>query len=269
MSPYPTCGTCRKSFPAGYNARLNHLRMTGHQMPAFECDKCACFFNGETARISHMSRANHFKYQCHKCHETWPTEGQRTEHEHEYHYWCDECSRSFNNHNNLKMHLNSRIHRNYEIPCPFCKKHHNTATGLAYHVESGSCPNAKGLTRDVLYKAIHSKDPNGIMTNNLIGWHGSSHYEATNQAWNSQCRAWECYICHRLFQSISALNSHLNSPVHQEALYHCPKSTCKQQFKTLAAFCNHLESESCGFMRFDSVQRNFGNVVSGNRLIGF
>ena len=40
-------------------------------------------------------------------------------------------------------------------------------------------------------------------------------------------------------------------------------------FRTLASVINHLESESCGFMRFETVQRKMGNVLGGDRLLTF
>jgi hypothetical protein len=40
-------------------------------------------------------------------------------------------------------------------------------------------------------------------------------------------------------------------------------------FKTLAGVINHLESESCGFMRFEAVQGKMGNVLRGDRLLTF
>ena len=55
----------------------------------------------------------------------------------------------------------------------------------------------------------------------------------------------------------------------QQKLYHCPKHTCRKEFTTLAGIINHLESESCGFTRFDNVQRGIEGMISGNRLIGF
>ncbi|RGP69239.1 zinc finger protein [Fusarium longipes] len=120
--------------------------------------------------------------------------------------------------NNLKMHLTSRIHRPAQIMCPFCKRSLQSATGLSHHLERGSCPKAAGLHRETIYKFIRSKDPNGAITNNLIGWHGSTvHYEASDLAFNHRCGAWECYLCHRLFGSLAGLNQHLNSPVHQKS----------------------------------------------------
>ncbi len=56
-----------------------------------------------------------------------------------------------------------------------------------------------------------------------------------------------------------------------QELYHCPnKVRCGLQFKTLAGMFNHLESESCGFIKFNGVQSKVGNILAGNhRLIGF
>lgn len=62
---------------------------------------------------------------------------------------------------------------------------------------------------------------------------------------------------------------HLNSTVHQQTLYHCPNRNCNRDFKALAGVINHLESESCGFMRFDSVQRKVGSIVDARYMISF
>lgn len=60
------------------------------------------------------------------------------------------------------------------------------ATSLAHHFESRSCPNAPGLNRDTLYSLVRSKDPNGILTKNLIGWYGSTQYEADDRSYNPE-----------------------------------------------------------------------------------
>lgn len=56
-----------------------------------------------------------------------------------------------------------------------------------------------------------------------------------------------------------------------QEIYHCPnKVRCGSQFTTLAGMFNHLESESCGFIKFNGVQRNVAGILAGNqRLIGF
>ncbi|KAI1435566.1 hypothetical protein GGR50DRAFT_307194 [Xylaria sp. CBS 124048] len=263
------CGTCYKTFMAGWRARENHFYSTGHAAPDFECSRCAANFSSNTRLFNHMNAANHFRWNCSLCPETWPTEDQRISHEHFEHYYCHECDRPFMNYNNLKMHLNSRLHRSYDIKCPFCNRSHQTATGLTYHVETGSCPNAAGLNRDTLYKFIRQRDTKGVLTNNLLEYTGSRQYQATSRSYNENIEAWECSICHRLFNTVTDLNKHLNSPTHQANLYHCPNRNCEKQFKTLAAFVNHLESESCGFMHFGAVQCSIENVIGGGRLIGY
>ncbi|KAH6654056.1 hypothetical protein BKA67DRAFT_564050 [Truncatella angustata] len=263
------CGSCHKTFEAGWQARENHLRSTGHHAPTFECDSCPSHFRSETARFQHMDALNHFEWECSLCNETWPTDEQRVEHEHDDHNYCSECEKTFANRNNLKMHLNSRTHRGQQIRCPFCAGSYTTATGLTHHIETGSCPKAAGLTRDTLYKAVRSRDPGGLITKNLIGWHGSTQYEANDRSYNWNRQRWECYLCHHLFGSLASLNQHLNSPAHQKALYHCPNRSCGKEFTTLAGIVNHLESESCGCTRFDNVQRSIPGVLHGNRSIAF
>ncbi|KAK3330832.1 hypothetical protein B0H66DRAFT_76166 [Apodospora peruviana] len=192
-------------------------------------------------------------------------------HEAEEHFFCRPCDRKFQNSNNIKQHLNSRIHRGTNIKCPFCGNQYATATGMVHRLEGGSCSVASGLNRDEVYRIVRSKDPSGIISKKLIGWTGdqadSGGYEATDRAWNGD--QWECYFCHREFGSRHALSQHLNSPVHRHNMYHCPKPYCRMDFKTLAAIINRLESESCGAMRFEAVQRRIGDIVSGNRLIAF
>ena len=92
-------------------------------------------------------------------------------------------------------------------------------------------------------------------------------YSATDAAWNGW--EWECYLCHRGFGTVRALDQHLNSSVHRQKTYHCPKPACGREFTALAGLFGHWESESCGFMRFEKVQGRVGDVLSGGRLIGF
>ncbi|KAI1143144.1 hypothetical protein F5Y05DRAFT_143730 [Hypoxylon sp. FL0543] len=234
------CRDCYRTF-AAWRSREQHLDALGHEPIDYECDYCDCIY---------------------------PTDQARRQHQSESHNYCRDCDRSFSNANNLRMHLNSRTHRGQGITCPFCKTAYTTATGLAHHLERGSCPQASFLNRDEVYKVVRSKDPTGVISKKLIGWHGSPTFEASSSTWNG--RFYECYLCHNNFTTLNGLNQHLNSPRHQQALYHCPnRLNCGREFKTLAAVMNHLESESCAYMRFEAVQNTVGDLVSGDRRLTF
>lgn len=154
------------------------------------------------------------------------------------------------------------------MTCPFCRIGYTTASGLSHHLETGSCSEATGLTRETIHRIVSERDRNGAFTKKLIGWHEeSTQYLATNDAFNGSF--WECYICHREFGKISSLNAHLNSPVHKSKIYHCPNRLCGKDFLSLAALFQHLESESCRFMRFGKVQQKAADVFHGGKLIAF
>ncbi|CAJ2502084.1 Uu.00g049370.m01.CDS01 [Anthostomella pinea] len=235
------------------------------------------------------------EWECDFCYETFSSEEEQEQHEIDVHYHCADCDRTFSNYNAIKMHLNSRTHRGTDLACPFCKGGFATATGLSQHLEQRGCPRAPSLDRDGVYKIVCAKDPGGVISKNLIGWYGESpKYEATAQAWNGY--AYECYICSRTFAALPSLNQHLASPVHksyvssdsplsffpssysstpeanrgqrnQQNMYHCPKrGGCGREF---TALMNHLESENCGYTRFENVQQSVKNVVSGDRRITF
>ncbi|KAJ4361188.1 hypothetical protein N0V85_009430 [Neurospora sp. IMI 360204] len=264
------CGDC----PAGFydeHELDNHLDYEYHSPShdGFGCLLCSSAFSNKQNFLNHVRTRGHIPYECHLC-DGYFSEEDLTKHEVEAHLWCKECDRHFQSISNIKQHLNSRTHRGQKIKCPFCPNSYTTATGMTHHLESGSCRNAPSLNRDSIYKFVRSKDPSGLISKKLIGWEGTSNttYNCTDRAWNG--RQWECYLCHKGFGTSHGLNQHLNSPAHQQNLYHCPnRSNCRQDFKTLAAIINHLESEKCGAMRFEQVQRNIHGMVSGNRLIGY
>ena len=142
-----------------------------------------------------------------------------------------------------------------------------TASGLSHHLETGSCHKARNVNRSTMFTALQQRDTTGIFTNKLLEWHGDPTYTPTNNTWNG--RFFECYLCHNGFSKLQSLTQHLNSPRHASKLYHCPHRSCTKQFVTLAALFSHLESESCGYVRFDQVQRNVGNFLAGGRALTF
>ncbi|KND90257.1 PR domain zinc finger protein 16, partial [Tolypocladium ophioglossoides CBS 100239] len=169
--------------PSQLEARENHCNATGHSEPDFECDSCPRWFNSKKALEQHMDATDHWSFECACCDENWSTEEECTEHEHNDHLYCSDCNRFFQHWSNLQQHLNSRAHRSYRVECPFCRSGCSTAGGLTHHLESGGCPDAPRLNRDQIYKLVRSKDPNGLISKNLIGWTGSCRYEATGKTW--------------------------------------------------------------------------------------
>ena len=165
------------------------------------------------------------------------------------------------------QHLNSRTHRGADVSCPFCKRAFTSASGVSHYLESGSCPNEPRANRESMFRALRQRDRNGIITNNLLEWHEGTW--STKDTWNGH--TYQCYLCRRGFAAVGDLDSHLKSPAHMQEIYHCPnKVRCGSQFKSLAGMFNHLESESCGFIKFAGVQSNVGGILAGKqRLIGF
>ncbi|VUC35391.1 unnamed protein product [Clonostachys rosea] len=259
------CGSCDRLFWAGWKARDQHCVATGHDFPDFECDTChyistmnragAGTWTSGAIRTLLLSlampaiRSSQLRRRPNSTRQKFTTDAAH----------AIEAS---------SIHLNSSVHRQTSVTCPFCKSQHGTATGLVHHLERGACPQAP-LDRDSLYRAVRRYDPQGVVSKKLLEWNGSSSYSANDRAWNPYVEAYECYLCNRLFNTLNGLNQHLNSPLHQQALYHCPNPSCRRDFTTLAATINHLESESCGFMKFRAVQTNVERIVNPNRMLQF
>ncbi|KAG2421807.1 hypothetical protein HFD88_005783 [Aspergillus terreus] len=266
------CETCDEQFYYKSDCE-QHMEDYDHWP---ECETCDRVFRTQRACDQHMDALDHWavEYECDTCDRTFRSQAAADQHMRalgHYTNYCKACDRHFQNENNLRMHLNSKIHRGQSITCPFCKAHYTTASGLTHHLERGSCPNAPGLNRESIYRMVSARDPGGTITNRQIGWRDedSGVYKATNRAFNGYL--WECYICHKEFNTDTSLNQHLNSPAHKQKVYRCPNvnSVCGKQFSTLAALFGHLESESCEFIRFENVQRRVGDVVQGRGLIAF
>lgn len=160
------------------------------------------------------------------------------------------------------------------MSCPFCKKGFTTASGVSHHLERGTCPKARGVNRATILEFCRRSDSGGVFTNKMIQGseeHGLE-YIANENSWNGD--GYECYLCHRTFRLLKGLNQHLNSTAHQSNVYHCPnRGSCSKQFVTLASLFNHLESEGCGFMRFEQTQRAYEqateSLITGRRLTMF
>lgn len=164
------------------------------------------------------------------------------------------------NENNLRQHLHSKIHVGSDIQCPWCKEGFTTASGVTIHLESGRCT-ASGLNRSKINSMVQQMDRNNIITRPMLTMPGYDSVEmiATERAWNGYC--YECYLCSRGFGSLQALNQHMRSPAHEQNIYRCPKAACGRNYKLLSGLIQHVESESCGVMRFGQVQEQARNGI--------
>lgn len=126
------------------------------------------------------------------------------------------------------------------------------ASGVIIHLESGRCT-ASGLNRSKINAAIAQLDRNHVITKPMITMPGyGGEMLASEISWNGY--HYECYLCHREFGNLQSLNQHLNSPVHEQKLYRCPGRGCGREYTALSGLVMHVESESCGVMRFSQVQ---------------
>ncbi|KIX09294.1 uncharacterized protein Z518_00373 [Rhinocladiella mackenziei CBS 650.93] len=269
----PKCETCTRAFRT-QRACDQHMNDTDHWAPRFECETCTKEFLSQKAANQHMNALGHWapKIPCETCGLKFHTQTAANQHmtkQAHYKNYCKDCGLRFQNENNLRMHLNSKTHRGTSVSCPFCKANYTSASGLTHHLETGSCPRAPKLNRESIFHMVRERDPHGVITNKQIEWHKEENikYSATSRAFNGS--SWECYMCHKEFNAVNALNAHLNSSVHKQKVYRCPnmKGKCGKQFVSLAGLFNHLESEACAFMRFEKVQRQVQDVLQGRKLI--
>ncbi|KAI5818545.1 hypothetical protein BZA77DRAFT_261318 [Pyronema omphalodes] len=264
------CNPCQRHFVSRHSL-YQHYNNSALHADDYICSDCSVCYEDYDEYKDHRECVHEYPFHCQECGDMYRTQDlleMHMEEEHTEPQWeCDVCDRQFANENSLRMHMNSRIHRGASITCPWCKKTYTTATGLSHHLESGSC--RTGINRETIYQTIRQRDPRGVFTHKLLEYPSTERFNqtvsATAKSWNGT--AYECPLCDREYRTLVALNQHLNSSIHQQNLYHCPR--CNKQAKTLAALLNHFESESCGFVTFDGVQRNVEGIVTGGRMIQF
>ncbi|KAI9645340.1 hypothetical protein NHQ30_006076 [Ciborinia camelliae] len=210
--------------------------------PDFECDGCYKHFWSTNDRENHHVSAHGDRY-------------------------CKPCKRMFMSANNLIQHQHSKIHMGLSIKCPFCSTQYPTASALIIHLESGRCPS--GMNRERINAEIRRLDRNHVITTRQIEYPSSpSTSIATERSWNGYC--YECPLCSSEFNTLPSLNAHLRSPFHEQKIYRCPGPKCGREFKLLSGLVMHVESESCGVMRFQNVQRGAKSGIANmvGKMIG-
>lgn len=83
---------------------------------------------------------------------------------------------------------------------------------------------------------------------------------APTSSWNGSF--YECLLCQAGFPTLASLNHHLQSPIHEEAMYVCPnRAGCKQEFTTLGGLFAHTEKNRCGVQNFQYAQEMVKSLV--------
>lgn len=211
-------------------------------------------------------------HTCHLCGAGLSTLNGLQQHRINKHNCCVPCNRYFASVQALRSHLQSSIHQPKSVLCPGhkCSKRCKTAAGLVNHLESGAC--RSGMNRARINALAVEFDKTNVITNRarlLSGSNGSCAPRplitsiATSLSFNG--RSYECFMCHRQFQTLDRLNQHLASPAHDDEIYRCPKAFqgCGKEFRVLSALCQHVESGKCGIRRFNApMQKVIGSMSS-------
>ena len=147
-------------------------------------------------------------------------------------------------------------------PCPFCPSYFKSPSAVAQHIESG----CHGITRHQVTHAVKNLDiiPSICVTHRIEGARPTPppptsvrYYVASPSAFNG--RAYACFLCQRMFRSLSSLSDHLNSAAHDANEFKCPK--CKKRFKLVSALTQHIESAVCGLAQFHQIQNYFEGLT--------
>ncbi|RPA71178.1 hypothetical protein BJ508DRAFT_345450, partial [Ascobolus immersus RN42] len=252
------CDDCDKWFDTQNSLDMHLERSPNHRVDEWECEECDLSFDSEYSLDMHLERS--------RAHQNW---------------WCEKCRRSFDSERSLDQHIErSAAHiqdqyrpgtliprNNYDphrIKCPGCTRLFATTSAMTVHLESSTC--TSGITRQRLNAFVRGADTRGLITKNLLTSSETIlETVATNASWNG--RAFACYFCDREFRTLQALNQHLNSPAHEQMMYHCPK--CKSEFRRLSGLVQHVESERFGLMRFADVRGHFQGSIRFDRMLGY
>ncbi|KAI0352478.1 hypothetical protein OH77DRAFT_1409060 [Trametes cingulata] len=255
------CVDCNRSFSSPTGLHQHYVQSPRHAY----CQRCRIHCRDFADLREHYEDQH---YYCTACGSIFDFEIGLHEHCRQKHAdrYCVPCKRMFQNANNLENHRRSSIHQGRTIPCPVqgCGGLFPTTSALVLHFESGAC--VSRITREQVNRYVQQIDRSNIITNpsRMISYGSGGSSTIVTDVWATE-RAWngthyECYLCHRGFRSLVALNQHLKSPAHAEKLYRCPQAWygCGTEFRTLSAFCQHMEGGSCSVRRF---QGEFNRVL--------
>ncbi|TFK42099.1 hypothetical protein BDQ12DRAFT_625021 [Crucibulum laeve] len=251
------CEDCGLDFPTWGGLKEHWVQSPRHSY----CQRCNEHYDSDAELYEHYDEEH---YYCRKCNRFFENQYGLDEHyrQSQAHHYCAPCKRHFLSASNLQSHMNSSVHKPKSVMCPLkgCGLGFVSTSAMILHMESGNC--RSGMDRATVNKVVRHYDRNNVITDPsrmLTGGNSNDDitYYASDKAWNGY--SYECYLCQGTYRTLAGLNQHLASPCHQDKIYICPASACRQRFTTLSALCQHIESEKCGVHRFKAV----GNVMDG------
>ncbi|TFY54250.1 hypothetical protein EVG20_g9784 [Dentipellis fragilis] len=263
------CATHGKVFDTPIGLKEHYEQSRDHHY----CQRCNLHLQYDSALVDHMEKQH---FACRFCRTSHKTEAARKEHFSEKHLYCEPCNRLFQSKSNLDSHLSSSVHQPRNVFCPGrgCNRAFVSASALVLHFESGICPS--GLTRQELNRLVVRADRDNLITNpeRLIAGPDGARAPPTTTTWATELSwngdAYQCFLCNRCFGKLVSLNSHLQSPRHEEKIYRCPNATCQMQFTTLGSFVQHAENGGCGVRQFKQVKSALDEmIVGGMRSLTF
>ncbi|KAJ4483858.1 hypothetical protein J3R30DRAFT_1842868 [Lentinula aciculospora] len=251
------CTDCGRTFVDTRALQQHYRNSPAHQESDHEDD---CYSSSE------QEDTDDYKTYCQSCDRKFKDSLSLFQHlaASSRHDWCFICSRDFSSPNALAQHSSSPVHRARDIRCPLCKESFKMVSAIAQHIESGSC--RSDINRHTVTQAVRSLNlvPAISINRRITGGSTSrtiTSYSATERAYNGS--AYECYLCHRTFNTLNALNTHLSSPAHDTKEFRCPK--CRNEYSLISGLVHHIESEACGIAKFEAVRKQMLGLTNSFR----
>ncbi|KAL1702126.1 hypothetical protein EV121DRAFT_210684 [Schizophyllum commune] len=221
-----------------------------------------------------MSRPATQRLECEECSVKFPSKEQLHRHNiKQHHYYCAPCKLSLCDEHALKQHNASLVQEPRQWACPLCasrkkskkkktkkqqeKGKFKTPSALTEHLESGVHP---GVTRYHIIAATQAlQTPAPVALHATPGTYSAPAPMKVIGGVATKASSWtgtafQCDKCEKAFRTLSALNQHLASAVHDELEMICPG--CTTEFALTSALVRHLESGVCGTATYASVQAN-------------
>ncbi|KAI0341150.1 hypothetical protein BDW22DRAFT_331452 [Trametopsis cervina] len=246
------CDTCDAEFRTTQGLTRHYIQSTAHPY----CRYCDEHFEDRVDLTYHFKSEHDY---CGACEKVFGSVQALDDHWRKgMHWYCNPCQHIFLTEHGFYQHLTaSAIHNPRTKKCPGkrCNRSFVSHGDLLLHLESGACPS--GMTRQRVNTLAILYDEDNVITDpsRLVEDQDSEEAEvvgcwATEGTWNGD--AYECYLCHKTFRTLSSLNSHLGSPAHADKIYRCPTqfNGCDRHLKTLSGLLHHIERSGCGVTRF-------------------